>query len=187
MTRWTVDAAHSEVQFKVKHLMINTVTGAFKDYAVTVDSNGTDFENAHVHFEAKVASIDTGIEMRDNHLRSDDFFNAERFPLMTFNSTSMVPTGENTFKLMGDLTIRDVTKPVVLNVEFGGSIVDPYGNHKAGFEITGTINRKDFNLLWNGMTEAGGIVVSDDVRLHLNIQLLKVETVEQSETVVSNA
>lgn len=164
---------HSDVQFKVKHLMINTVTGSFTDFSASVESNGTDFTDARISFEAAVSSISTGNEMRDNHLRSDDFFNAEKFPSIRFTSSSMEQITDSTYKLVGSLTIRDITKEVSLNVEFGGTIVDGYGNLKAGFEATGKLNRKDFGLLWNGVTEAGGIVVSDEVRLVLNIQLLQ--------------
>ncbi|MCO6466544.1 MAG: YceI family protein [Bradyrhizobiaceae bacterium] len=173
MTRWNIDAAHSDVQFKVKHLMINTVTGSFQDFSGTVESNGQDFADAKVTFTAQVASVQTRNEMRDNHLRSNDFFNAEQYPEMTFRSTSMVKTGADTYAMTGDLTIREHTHPVTLDVEFGGTIVDPYGNTKAGFEATGKLNRKEFGLTWNGLTEAGGVVVSDEVRLILNIQLLQ--------------
>lgn len=176
MTRWNVDKAHSEVQFKVKHLMINTVTGSFNDYDVQVESTGTDFTAAKVLFTANVASLTTGNEMRDNHLRSDDFFNAEAFPAMVFESTSMTPTSGDNFKLEGTLTIRDITKPVSLDVIYGGSMVDFYGNHKAGFEATAKINRKEFGLAWNGITEAGGVVVSDEVRILLNVQLQQIVT-----------
>ena len=177
MTKWIVDMAHSDVQFKVKHLMINTVTGTFKDFDVNVESNGADFEGAKVSFVAKVASITTNNEMRDNHLRSDDFFNAEAYPEMKFESTSMRSASGDKFTLEGNLTIRETTKPVLLDVEYGGSMVDFYGNHKAGFEATAKINRKDFGLAWNGITEAGGVVVSDEVRITLNVQLQQVAEV----------
>ena len=174
MAKWTVDAMHSNVEFKVKHLMINTVTGGFKNFDISVEGESEDFTDAKISFTADVASISTGIEDRDNHLRSDDFFNAEQYPNMTFASTSMEKTGEGTYKLTGDLTIRDITKSVTLDVEFGGTMVDPYGNTKAGFELNGTLNRKVFGLKWDAITEAGGVVVSDQVRLHLNIQLMAV-------------
>lgn len=173
MATWTVDTLHSDVQFKVKHLMINTVTGEFTSYSVNVESQAPDFSDASISFEADVQSISTKNEMRDNHLKSDDFFAAEQYPKMSFVSSSLTKKGDNTYTLTGDLTIRDVTKPVDLQVEFGGTMTDFYGNEKAGFEITGTINRKDFGLAWSAVTEAGGIVVSDDVRLMLNIQLQK--------------
>jgi len=173
MATWTVDTLHSDVQFKVKHLMINTVTGEFTSYSVNVESQAPDFSDASISFDADVQSISTKNEMRDNHLKSDDFFAAEQYPKMSFVSSALTKKGDNTYTLTGDLTIRDVTKPVDLQVEFGGTMTDFYGNEKAGFEITGTINRKDFGLAWSAVTEAGGIVVSDDVRLMLNIQLQK--------------
>ena len=173
MATWTADALHSDVQFKVKHLMINTVTGEFTSYTVTVEAEAEDFSDAKISFTADINSINTKNEMRDGHLKSDDFFNAEQYPTMSFSSTSFTKKADGTYAMVGDLTIRDVTKTVTLNVEFGGRMTDFYGNEKAGFEITGTINRKEFGLAWSAVTEAGGVVVSDDVRLMLNIQLQK--------------
>jgi len=173
MATWNVDAAHSDVQFKVKHLMINTVTGEFSSYRVTVESEKEDFSDASVVFEADINSISTKNDMRDGHLKSDDFFAAETYPTMRFVSTSITPKGNGAVELTGDLTIRDVTKSVLLSGEYGGQMVDFYGNTKAGFELTGTINRKEFGLAWDAITEAGGIVVSDAVKLILNIQLQK--------------
>lgn len=164
---------HSNIEFKVKHLMIATVTGHFSSFSATVETNGDDFSGASVQFEAEVASISTGIADRDAHLKSPDFFDAATYPTMRFQSTSMTKVNDSTFSLEGDLTIRDVTKRVTLAVDFGGTMVDFYGNHKAGFEATGVIKRKEFGLAWDAVTEAGGIVVSDDVRLNLNIQLQK--------------
>jgi len=172
MATWSVDPAHSEVQFKVKHLMINTVTGEFGSYRVDVENSADDFSDATVRFEADIASINTKNEMRDNHLKSDDFFSAEKFPTMAFVGKGISANGEKR-QITGDLTIRDVTRPVTLDVEYGGQMVDFYGNTKAGFEITGQINRQDFGLTWGAVTEAGGVVVSDSVKLALNIQLQK--------------
>jgi polyisoprenoid-binding protein YceI len=180
MATWTVDTLHTDVQFKVKHLMINTVTGEFTSYRVDVDSDAADFSDAKIRFEADVNSISTKNEMRDGHLKSDDFFNAEKYPTIKFVSTAFTKTGDDTFDLTGDFTIRDVTKRITLHGEFGGTILDFYGNTKAGFELSGKIDRKEFGLHWNGVTEAGGIVVSDEVRLLLNVQLLKVATAEQA-------
>jgi polyisoprenoid-binding protein YceI len=174
MATWNIDPMHSTIEFKVKHLMITTVTGKFDSFTATVETSDDTFANAAVSFQADVNSISTGIADRDGHLKSDDFFNAESFPTLNFSGTSMTSTGTDTFVLEGDLTIRDVTKRVSLNVEFGGVMVDPYGNTKAGFEATGVIKRKEFGLAWDAVTEAGGIVVSDDVRLSLNVQLMKV-------------
>lgn len=173
MAVWNVDPAHSDVQFKVKHLMINTVTGDFSSYSASVTSDKEDFSDAVIRFEADVNSINTRNEMRDGHLKSDDFFAAATFPTMKFVSTSFVSKGGSQFELQGDLTIRDVTKNVSLDVEFGGTMVDFYGNTKAGFEVTGSINRKDFGLSWDAVTEAGGIVVSDTVKLVMNLQMQK--------------
>ncbi len=173
LTKWSIDTAHSEVQFKVKHLVISTVTGKFNDYSGFIDAEGDDFENAYAEFTAKVGSISTGVADRDAHLKSDDFFNAEKYPDLTFKSTSFTKVDDETYKLKGNLTIRDVTKEVVLNVTHGGTVTDPYGQTKAGFEIAGKINRKDFNLKWSAVTEAGSVVVSDDVKLDMNIQLIQ--------------
>lgn len=178
MANWTVDTLHTDVQFKVKHLMINTVTGEFTSYRVNVESEREDFADAKISFEADINSITTKNEMRDNHLKSDDFFNAEAFPTMKFVSTELKHISETVYALHGDLTIRDITKPVVLDVEYGGQMTDFYGNVKAGFELNGVINRKEFGLKWDAVTEAGGVVVSDMVKLHLNVQLQKVVTEE---------
>ncbi|MBC8124847.1 MAG: YceI family protein [Candidatus Kapabacteria bacterium] len=173
MTTWTVDQAHSEAHFKVKHLMINNVTGEFGSFRVNVESETDNFAGAQIDFEADVSSINTKNEMRDNHLKSDDFFNAEKFPVMSFHGKGITKVKGSEYLLVGDLTIRDVTKEISLDVENGGLMTDFYGTTKAGFEITGNISRKDFGLLWNGVTETGGIVVSDSVKLQLNIQLQK--------------
>lgn len=167
-TNWTIDSAHSEIAFKVKHMMISTVTGHFEDFTATAQTDGDNFENASLQFTAKTASINTKNKDRDAHLKSDDFFNAEKFPEMTFVSKSF-----NGDKLVGDLTIRDVTKEITLDAELQGVAVDPYGQTKAGFEIKGEINRKDFNLTWSAVTEAGSIVVSDKVKLEVDVQFIK--------------
>jgi polyisoprenoid-binding protein YceI len=174
-TKWTIDALHSDVHFKVKHLMINTVTGKFGKFAAEMESEGDDFNNAKVTFSADINSIDTGMEQRDGHLKSNDFFNAEQFPHLKFESTSFTKSSDNTYKLEGNITLRDVTKPITLDVEYGGKMVDFYGNTKAGFEITGKLKRKEFGLSWDAVTEAGGVVVSDEVKLVLNIQMQEVK------------
>lgn len=175
MAKWTIDPAHSEIGFKVKHLMISTVSGKFTRFTVEADTaNDNDFEGASIRFSAEVDSITTGMEQRDNHLKSDDFFNAEAFPQLSFQSTRFARTSDESFVLEGDLTIRDVTKPVTLEAAYSGLMQDFYGNWKAGFELTGKINRKDFNLKWTATTEAGGVVVADEVKLHLDVQLQRV-------------
>ena len=171
-TKWGIDNAHSEILFKVKHMMVSTVTGAFNDFSGELESERDDFEGASISFSANVNSIDTNNAQRDEHLKSDDFFNASAFPALTFKSDSFERTGDDTFKLKGILTIRDISREVVLNTTYNGTITDPYGQTKAGFEISGKISRKAFGLKWNAVTEAGGIVVADEVKLDLNIQLV---------------
>ncbi|MFD2551768.1 YceI family protein [Bizionia sediminis] len=167
-TNWSIDNAHSEIAFKVKHMMISTVTGHFEDFQATAQTDDDDFNNASFSFSAKTASINTKNKDRDAHLKSDDFFNSEAYPEMSFVSKSF-----NGSELIGDLTIKDVTKQVTLNADFNGVAVDPYGQTKAGFEISGEINRKDFNLTWSAVTEAGSIVVSDKVKLVVDVQFIK--------------
>lgn len=175
MANWNIDPTHSEVQFKVKHLMISTVTGNFGTYEGSVETaNDTDFDGAKISFSADIDSISTGQEQRDGHLKSGDFFDSVNFPKLTFASTSFTKSGDDSYTLVGDLTIKGVTKSVTLSAEFGGIMTDFYGNTKAGFEIAGKINRQDFGLTWSAVTEAGGVVVSDEVKLILNIQLAKV-------------
>lgn len=167
-TNWSIDNAHSEISFKVKHMMISSVTGHFEDFSASVTTDNEDFTDANISFSAKIDSINTKNKDRDAHLKSNDFFNAEEFPEMTFVSKSY-----NGDKLIGDLQIRDVTKEVSLDVDFNGIAVDPYGQTKAGFELTGEINRKEFDLTWSAVTEAGKIVVSDKVKLIIDAQFIK--------------
>ena len=171
--KWKIDPAHSEIQFKVKHLMITTVTGYFKKFDLEVDTETEDFNTAKkILFTADIISINTNNEQRDTHLKSDDFFNAQKHPQLTFVGRSYKSDGDEA-KLTGDLTIRETTKPITLNVEFGGIVVDPYGQTKAGFTVTGKISRKEFGLRWNAVTEAGSVVVSDEIKIHAEIQLVK--------------
>ncbi len=172
-TSWAIDPTHSEVHFKIKHLVISTVTGSFKKFQGSMQSEGDTFENAQVEFSLDVDSVDTNQEQRDAHLKSEEFFDAAQFPHIKFASTAFEKVDDDTYKLTGNLTIKDVTKPVTLEAEFGGSAVDFYGNHKAGFEVTGKINRKEFGLTWGAITEAGSIVLGDDVKLFINVQLTK--------------
>jgi polyisoprenoid-binding protein YceI len=172
-TKWVIDPSHSEISFKVKHLVVTTLTGNFTAFEGSAETSKDDFSDAVINFSADVNSINTGNADRDGHLKSDDFFNAESFPKLTFKSTSFSKTGDDTFKLTGDITIRDITKSITLDVEFGGTAVDPWGNNKAGFELNGKLKRSEFNLKWNALTEAGGAVVSDEVKLNLNVQLVK--------------
>jgi polyisoprenoid-binding protein YceI len=171
-TKWTLDPAHSEVTFKVKHLMISTVTGLITDYTVEATSETDDLSNAEVMFVGKLASINTGNEQRDAHLRSPDFFDVENNAEVVFKSTNYKKTG-NDIKLSGNLTIKGITKPITLDVELGGIQKDPWGNTKAGFTVSGKLNRKDFGLNWNAALETGGVMVSDEVKIACEIQLVK--------------
>lgn len=173
VSTWVIDPSHSEISFKVKHLVVTTMTGKFDSFEGKMESPSDDFNGANISFSADIASINTGNADRDGHLKSDDFFNAEAFPKLTFKSTSFTKTGDNEYKLVGDITIRDTTKSIELAVEYGGTVVDPWGNTKAGFELNGKLKRKDFNLKWDVLTEAGGAVVSDEVKLHVNVEIHK--------------
>lgn len=168
--KWAIDASHTEVKFKVKHLVITTVTGAFKSFSGEVISEKEDFNGAKVSFSIDVNSIDTNSADRDNHLKSGDFFAADEFPQITFANGKLVNNGGD-YQLTGDLTIRGVTKQVTLEVDYNGTVKDPWGNQKAGFELRGKINRKDFNLNWNVITEAGGMLVGEEVKLEISAQL----------------
>lgn len=170
---WALDASHSNVKFTVSHLVISEVDGHFKMFDGKMTNGKADFTDAKMEFTVDVASINTENSMRDDHLKSDDFFNAAKFPKMKFVSKSFKKLSGNKYELTGDLTIRDVTKPVTFAVTYGGVVKDPYGNIKAGFKAKSTINRKTFGLMWSAMTEAGGAVVGDDVDINLNIQLAK--------------
>jgi len=170
-TIWAIDPTHSEVHFKIKHLVISTVTGAFKSFNGTATTNGADFQNAQIKFSIDVNSIDTNQPQRDGHLKSADFFETDKYPSIDFESTSFKKVQGEDFKLAGNLTMHGVTKPVELDVEYGGAEKDGYGNLKHGFEITGKINRKQFGLTYNSVTEAGGLTLGEDIKLIANIQV----------------
>ena len=171
--KWKIDPAHSEVQFKVKHLMITTVTGYFRTFDLEVETQTEDFNSAtRIEFTADINSIDTNNLQRDTHLKSADFFDAERNSQIRFIGRKYEASGDEA-KLHGDLTIKGTTKPIALNIEFGGIVVDPYGQKKAGFTVHGKISRKEFGLVWNAVTEAGHVVVSDEIRIHAEIQVVK--------------
>lgn len=170
-TKWSVDAMHSSVKFSVSHLAVSEVEGTFKIFNGDVASNSPDFNNASINFTVDVNSINTDNDMRDKHLKSDDFFNAEKYSKMTFTSTSFKKVKGNMYALEGNLTIRDVTKKVKFTTIYGGTAKDPYGNIKSGFKATGRISRKAYNLLWNKLTEAGGAVVGDEVTMNINVEL----------------
>ncbi len=173
-TKWNLDPTHSELQFKVKHLMISTVTGNLKSFNAELETENDDFQNAQIKFRGDINSLDTGNNDRDNHLKSADFFDAENHPQMVFTSQSMeLDEDDDEYVLKGDLTIRGVTQPVKLKAEFGGIATDPWGNTKAGFTLKGKINRADFGLTWNAALEAGGVMVSEEVKIQGELQFAK--------------
>lgn len=166
---WNIDTGHSVAEFSAKHMVVSTVKGVFRDWSGIIQFDETDPASSSVEATFKVASIDTGVEMRDNHLRSDDFFNAEQYPQMTFRSTGVIVEDATHFTVNGLLTIRDVTKPAALDVEYDGRIVDAYGKNRAAFTAQTSINRREFNLNWNGVIETGGVVVGDKIKVTLHI------------------
>jgi polyisoprenoid-binding protein YceI len=173
-TKWVVDPTHSEIQFKVRHLMITTVTGYFSKFNLEVETVGEDFSKTKsIVFTADIDSISTNNEQRDTHLKSADFFDAGTHDQVRFEGRDYEEIEVGFEKLNGDLTIRGTTKPITLDVEYHGIVVDPYGQTKAGFSVDGKINRKDFGLTWDAVTEAGSVVVSDAIRIHAEIQLVK--------------
>jgi Uncharacterized conserved protein len=170
-TVWNLDPTHSELTFKVKHLMISNVKGSFTKFNAKIE--GEDFENAKITASVDADSIFTNNADRDGHLKSADFFEVETFPVLKFESTSITKTDDGEYTLIGDLTIKGITKSVELDVEFGGFMKDPYGNEKAGFSFDGKINRKDFGLNWNAALETGGVLVSDEVKIAAEVQFVK--------------
>ncbi len=170
MTTWNIDTMHSEIGFKVKHLMISTVRGRFDDFAGTLKMEGEDFTNAEVEFTAQTASVDTKSEMRDGHLKSPEFFDTEKFPTLTFKSTSISKESDKGYAVKGDLTMHGVTKEVVLDTTFNGSTVGIDGSKVLSFEIAGTLSRADFDLTWNKALETGGVAVSDEVKLDIEAE-----------------
>lgn len=173
MTTWKIDEAHSEIGFKIKHLMISNVSGNFTRFQGTVQTNSEDFHDASISFEADADSLDTQNAQRDEHLRNGEFFDSTKFPKISFVSKQVKKIDHQQYKLIGDLTIRDQTHPIELEVVHAGVQVDPWGQTKAGFELKGRIHRTDYGLRWNGVTEAGGIVLSDEVKLSMDVQLVK--------------
>jgi len=173
MATWIIDTVHSEIGFKVRHLVVSTASGKFTSFEGKIEAEKDDFSDAKISFSAEVDSIHTGNEQRDGHLKSPDFFDAANHPKIEFVSTAIELKGGSDYKVTGDLTVRGTTKPVVLNVEFGGTQANFQGQTVAGFEITGKINRQDYGLTWSAVTEAGGIVVSDEVKLVMNVEAVK--------------
>src|SRR6187402_2420407 len=171
-TKWAIDPTHSEIGFKVKHMMFTNVSGTFGTYDSTIATEDDNFDNASFEFSADIDSISTNNTDRDNHLKSGDFFDAENYPKLTFKASSFAKDGDD-YELAGDLTLRGVTKSVKFPAEFSGLMKDPWGNTKAGLNISGKINRKDWGLNWNSALETGGVLVGEDVRLNIELQLIK--------------
>ena len=170
---WALDPTHSELQFKIKHLMISTVSGQFNQFKATVETDGDDFAKAKVHFEAAVDSISTNNEQRDAHLKNGDFFDTEKYPAIIFDSDKMEKTGDDEYVLHGTLTMRGVSKKIKLNAEFGGITKDPWGNTRTGFSVTGRINRQDFGMSFGAVSETGVLLLGDEVKINANVQFVK--------------
>lgn len=173
MNTWKIDPIHSDIKFKVRHLLISTVAGQFKKFDATVESDKDDFSDAKITFEAEVDSIDTGNEMRDNHLRTNDFFDAANFPKITFVSDSLTKKSGEEYELTGDFTIRGITKKIKLDVTYNGKAKGLDGSELAGFEMTGKINRMDYGVKWNALTETGGIALGDEIKLDIAVEIKK--------------
>jgi len=172
-TKWSIDPTHSEIGFKVKHMMFTNVSGKFLTYNATITTESDDFENAAIEFSADIASIDTANADRDGHLKSGDFFDAENHPKLTFKASSFKKINDEKYEITGDLNIRGVAKTVTFPVEFSGILTDPWGNTKVGLSIEGKINRKDWGLNWNSALETGGVLVGEEVKLNIELQFAK--------------
>jgi polyisoprenoid-binding protein YceI len=170
---WTADLSHSKVRFSISHMAVSETDGSFKVYDAKVSSEAADFSDAKIEFTIDVNSINTDNDMRDGHLKGEDFFNAAKYPKMTFKSVSFKKVSGNKYILEGDLTIKDVTKRVKFDVVYGGTVKDPYGNTKAGFKVTGIVDRYAFGLKYNALTEAGGAMIGQEVNFVVNLELQK--------------
>ena len=171
--KWVIDPTHSEIQFKIKHLMISTVSGQFNQFEGAAETEGDDFTSAKARFSADIDSISTNNEQRDEHLKNGDFFDAENYPQLTFETERVQKAGDDDYKINGILTMRGVSKSIVLDAEFGGITQDPWGNTRAGFELSGKINRKDFGVSFGMLTETGGIALGEEVKLVASVQFVK--------------
>lgn len=172
-TKWILDNAHSEIQFKVRHFMVSNVTGHFKTFNATVETEGDDIGTAKATLTADIDSISTNNEQRDGHLKTGDFFDAETHPQLTYTTEKLEKVSDDQYKIHGTLTMRGVSKPVVLNAEFGGKVEDPWGNTRIGFAISGKINRKDYGVSFSMVSETGGILLGEDVNLHASMEFIK--------------
>jgi polyisoprenoid-binding protein YceI len=173
-TNWTLDPTHAEIHFKVRHLLVSWVTGSFKQFNAEIETKGDDMTTAKVKFTADVNSISTNNDQRDAHLKTGDFFDAENHPQISFVSNKLDKIDEENYKATGLLTMRGVTKPVTLNVEFGGITKDPWGNTRTGFSVSGKINRKDFGVSFSMVSETGGVLLGEDVTINANVEFVKV-------------
>ncbi len=172
-TKWALDPTHAEIQFKIRHLMITNVTGSFGKFDASIETTDDNFDTSKISFSAEVDSLTTNNEQRDGHLKTADFFEAAKYPTLSFTSTRFEKVSGDDYTLYGDLSFHGVTKNIKLNVEHGGVIKDPWGMTRTGFTVEGKISRKDFGLTWNAATEAGGVVLGDDVKLHASVEFVK--------------
>jgi polyisoprenoid-binding protein YceI len=172
-TKWVIDPTHSEIGFKIKHLMISNVSGAFTQFSGEAETDGSDFSTLKINLTADMSSISTNNEQRDAHLRNADFFEVEKYPALIFQSTKVEKSEDDQFIVLGELTLKGITKPVKLNVEFNGLSKDPWGGERAGFVVTGKINRSDWGVNFNGVLETGGVVLSEEVKLVSEVQFVK--------------
>jgi len=179
ISKWTIDPTHSEIHFKVKHLMVSWVTGSFKEFNATVDTDNDDLSKAKVRFTAEVNSISTNNEQRDAHLKTGDFFDAENHPQIVFESEKLDKIDEDTYKVHGTLTMRGASKKIAFNVEYGGVTQDPWGLTRMGISLSGKINRKDFGVSFGMVTETGGVLLGDDVTISANTEFVKQVNVEK--------
>ena len=179
-TKWVLDPTHSEIGFKIKHLMITNVSGNFNKFEVNAETVENDFTKAKINVDIEVESINTNNSQRDQHLRTADFFEAEKYPNITFRSTKVEKLDDENYTISGNLTIKETTKPVKLELEYGGITKDPYGNVKAGFSLSGKINRHDFGVSYNAVLETGGVALGEDIKIHGEIQLVKQMVLEEA-------
>lgn len=172
-TKWQLDPVHSELGFKIKHLMITNVSGSFKRFKGEVKTENEDFSTAEIRLTAEMTSVFTNNEQRDEHLRASDFFDVAQYPELSFTSSKVERIDGNTFFLYGDLTLKGITKPVKLNVEYNGITKDPWGGERAGFVVTGKINRSDYGMNFNGVLDTGGVMLGEEVKISAEVQLVK--------------
>ena len=177
-TKWSLDSTHSEVYFKVKHLMISTVTGQFKQFTGTVETKGDDFTTAKIYFTAEVNSVFTNNEQRDGHLKNNDFFDAENHPQLIFEGDKLENINDEDYKLYGTLTIRGISKKIILNVQYGGLTTDPWGNTRVGFSVSGKIDRQDYGVSFGAVTETGGLLLGNEIKVYAEVQFVKQEVLE---------